>query len=124
MSEKSWYDVKLSDTDIIMLASNDSFVVNYDKARKMYRVSVFEDNHFLDEFWFDAYEEKNINFPSCSVGDEIWYNGFNSGPIKCRVSMLQQKSDASWKIRLTPPSGCVFDITLDTFNKHCSFDTK
>lgn len=24
----------------------------------MYRVSYFQDNHFVDECWFDAYEDK------------------------------------------------------------------
>ena len=27
----------------------------------MYRVSVFDDNHFWDECWFDAYEEKELH---------------------------------------------------------------
>ena len=31
-------------------------IVEYDKERGMYRVSFFEDNHFVDDVMFDAYE--------------------------------------------------------------------
>jgi hypothetical protein len=27
----------------------------------MYRVSYFEDGHFVDECWFDAYEDKEVD---------------------------------------------------------------
>lgn len=37
------------------------FQVDYDPERGMYRVSIFTDNHWHDEFWFDAYEDKEIN---------------------------------------------------------------
>ena len=45
---------------LIKICISDDFEVDYDKERGMYRVSVFEDNHFCDEYWFDAYEEKEI----------------------------------------------------------------
>lgn len=108
---------------LIRICYSDDWFVDYDRERGMYRVSYFEDNHFVDECWFDAYEEKEIRLPSCSVGDEVWYKGWRSEPVKCRVSMLQQKADKSWKVRLTPPDCGVFDITLEEFNKSC-FSTK
>lgn len=40
---------------LIRISENDNFAVHYDKDRGMYRVSVFEDYHFKDEYWFDAY---------------------------------------------------------------------
>ena len=43
---------------LIRISESDDFTVDYDKGRGMYRVSVFEDNHFQNEYWFDAYEEK------------------------------------------------------------------
>ena len=46
--------------NLIRIAEGNDFVVDYDKDRGMYRVSVFEDCHFKDEFWFDAYEEKEL----------------------------------------------------------------
>ena len=118
MNKESWYASKLSDMDVVTISYTDDWVVEYDKSRGMYRVSYFKDNHFADEHWFDAYEDKEIpiGFPECSVGDVVYYND-----SKCKVSMLQQKADKSWKIRLTPESGWVFDITLDEFNEHCYF---
>ena len=118
-NKKSWYDGELSEKDIVRIKSNsEDCVVDYNKNNGMYRVSIFNINHFLDEFWFEAYEDKEVpvGFPECSVGDVVYYND-----CKCKVSMLQQKADKSWKIRLTPPSGNVFDITLDEFNEHCYF---
>ena len=41
---------------LIEIANSDDFVVDYDPDRGMYRVSIFKDRHFWDEFWFDAYE--------------------------------------------------------------------
>lgn len=118
MSKKLWYANKLSNMDVVRISESDDWVVDYDKSRGMYRVSYFQDNHFVDEHWFDAYEDKEVSvgFPECSVGDVVYYND-----SKCKVSMLQQKADKSWKIRLTPESGWVFDITLDEFNEHCYF---
>lgn len=60
MSKESWYaGGKLE--DIIRIYETDDFIVDYDKYRRMYRVSIFKDHHFWDEFWFDAYEEKEID---------------------------------------------------------------
>lgn len=58
MNNESWYAAKLSDMDVVRICESDNFYVDYDKSRGMYRVSVFEDGHFKDEYWFDAYEEK------------------------------------------------------------------
>ena len=54
--------------------SNDWFV-DYDRDRGMYRVSYFQDNHFVDECWFDAYEEKELgaDFPQ-TIGDITFYS--------------------------------------------------
>lgn len=45
---------------LIKISESDDWIVDYDKERGMYRVSYFEDGHFVDEFWFDAYEEKEM----------------------------------------------------------------
>lgn len=45
---------------LIRIDESDDFVVDYDKERGMYRVSYFDDGHFLDEFWFNAYGEKEV----------------------------------------------------------------
>jgi hypothetical protein len=48
--------------NLIRVAESDDFIVDYDKSRGMYRVSVFQDYHFQDEYWFDAYEEKELQY--------------------------------------------------------------
>lgn len=47
--------------NLIRISESDDSIVDYDKERGMYRVSIFEDGHFKDEIWFDAYEEKEVN---------------------------------------------------------------
>ena len=46
---------------LIRICVSDDFTVDYDKDREMYRVSIFKDNHFIDEYWFDCYEEKELS---------------------------------------------------------------
>lgn len=45
---------------LIRISESDDWIVDYDRERGMYRVSYFEDNHFRNEHWFDAYEEKEV----------------------------------------------------------------
>jgi hypothetical protein len=59
MSKESWYAGGKPE-DITRIDISDNFIVDYDKSRGMYRVSVFDDGHFWDEFWFDAYEEREV----------------------------------------------------------------
>lgn len=42
----------------VRILETDEWVVDYDKEKRKYRISYFEDFHFVDEVWFDAYEEK------------------------------------------------------------------
>lgn len=46
---------------LIRVSESDDWIVDYDKERGMYRVSYFEDNHFVDEHWFDCYEERELS---------------------------------------------------------------
>ena len=75
MNSESWYAKKLSDMDVIRISESDDWIVDYDRGRGMYRVSYFEYNHFRDEHWFDAYEEKELDmsFPQ-TIGDITYYN--------------------------------------------------
>lgn len=61
MDKKSWYAIKFSDMDLVTISYTDDWIVEYDKSRGMYRISYFQDNHFVDEHWFDAYEEKEVD---------------------------------------------------------------
>lgn len=59
----------------IRILEKDEWVVDYDKEKKKYRVSYFEEFHFCDEIWFDAYKEKEdgLIFPH-TIGDITFYN--------------------------------------------------
>lgn len=46
---------------MIRISENHDWTVDYDPERGMYRVSYFQDNHFVDECWFDVYEEKELS---------------------------------------------------------------
>ena len=75
MSKESWY-ARGKPENIIRIESNSKdCVVDYDKDRGMYRVSIFDDDHFWDEFWFDAYEEKELDnyFPQ-TIGGITYYS--------------------------------------------------
>lgn len=74
MNNKSWYAAKRSDMDVVRTHESDDFVVDYDRSRGMYRVTIFKDSHFWDEVWFDAYEEKEhfiIDFSKCASSEEL-----------------------------------------------------
>ena len=53
---------------LIRISESDDWIVDYDRERGMYRVSYFEDNHFVDECWFDAYEEKEVTNKTELIG--------------------------------------------------------
>ena len=47
---------------MINILENDDWVVDYDEKSGRYRVSYFEEYHFVDECWFDAYKDvENID---------------------------------------------------------------
>lgn len=60
---------------LIRICYSDDWFVDYDRDRGMYRVSYFQDNHFVNECWFDAYEEKELgaDFPQ-TIGDMTFYS--------------------------------------------------
>ena len=45
---------------LIKICESDNWVVCYDRERGMYRVSYFDDSYFVDECWFDVYEEREV----------------------------------------------------------------
>ena len=61
---------------LIRVSESDDWIVDYDKERGMYRVSYFEDCHFKDEFWFDAYEEKESAVRNKAVNFSYLHNWF------------------------------------------------
>ena len=81
MDIRSWYGAKRNEMDVVEMSmigsvgGTDDWIVEYDKKRGMYRVSYFEDNHFRDECWFDAYEERELDktFPR-AIGGITFYS--------------------------------------------------
>lgn len=62
---------------------------------------------------YEELEEQGrlIELP-CAIGDTVWR--LHSGEIKeCKVSMLQQKVDKSWKVRISYPFNHRDDKKLD-----------
>ena len=56
----------------IRILDTDDWVVEYDVENNQYRVSYFQDYHFVDEILFDAYrEEKRLYIEG---EDEWWIN--------------------------------------------------
>lgn len=45
---------------LIRISESDNWIADYDTERGMYKVSYFEDGHFVDQYRFDAYEEKEV----------------------------------------------------------------
>lgn len=60
---------------LIKISESDDWIVDYDRGRGMYRVSYFEDGHFKDEYWFDAYEDRelSVEFPQ-TIGSLTYYS--------------------------------------------------
>lgn len=86
----------------------DKYVEKYIPTQEAYHffiaATAFAD-YLLDDGWIR---------PPCKVGDTVWhlmthYDG-QKGIRKGKVSMLQQKADKSWKIRITVNSS-VWDFT-------------
>lgn len=60
--ECQWYikpEVKVNNK-LIRISEQRDWIIDYDPECGMYRVSYFQDNHFVDECWFDAYEDKEV----------------------------------------------------------------
>ena len=59
----------------IPISESENFIVHYDPMSGMYRVTVFNDGHFFDEYWFDAYEDKELSasFPQ-TIGNMTYYS--------------------------------------------------
>ena len=85
-------------------------------------VDAFAENVDVKEWYSEEVGERiadhllknGVIVPPCYIGQEIWYirNHYDGRIeiIKGKVSMIQQKADKSWKIRITVNSS-VWDFT-------------
>ena len=53
---------------LFRICLSDDFEVHYDPERGMYRLTTFKDGHYQNEYWFDAYEEKEITNKTELIG--------------------------------------------------------
>ena len=70
--------------------------------------------------WIKAEAEGRLLILPCKVGDAVyflWHHfGGSAEIVQGKVSMLQQKSDLSWKFRVSE-GGSVFDRKMDDIGK-------
>ena len=53
---------------LIRISESDNWIADYDTERGMYKVSYFEDGHFVDQYRFDCYEEKEVTNKTKLIG--------------------------------------------------------
>lgn len=53
---------------LIRISESDNWIVDYETERGMYKVSYFEDGHFVDQCRFDCYEEKEVTNKTELIG--------------------------------------------------------
>ena len=62
---------------LLRISESDNWIADYDTERGMYRVSYFEDGHFVDQYRFDCYEEKELS--SDKVMLHLYWKAFIRG---------------------------------------------
>ena len=53
-----WYNY--NPKDVVNVYEDKHVAVDYNKVSKMYRVTIYENGHLKDEFWFNEYKEELI----------------------------------------------------------------
>lgn len=107
-TERSWYDAKLNKMDVVRVSESEDWWVDYDRARGMYRVSVFQDNHFKDEYWFDAYEEKENVHGHWFLLDECANAGVYCSVCHKKV-YTEHYANVKLKSKFCPNCGAIMD---------------
>lgn len=79
-------------SNLIRVSESDDWIVDYDRERGMYRVSYFEDCHFVDEFWFDAYEEREVSMELLYKPDKSYCSLLDLGNINVSPTFTAENS--------------------------------
>jgi hypothetical protein len=88
----------------------DRLIEIVDKAKEEYANDVTD--HTETEYIVESLFNNGVVVPPVSVEQTVYRVYWNYSIDTCRVSALTQKSDKSWKIRVTSGiSKCVFEIT-------------
>lgn len=89
-----WYNY--NPKDVVRVYEDKDFIVDYNKSGKMYRVSVFDDDHFKDEFWFDAYGEKECLIRCKDCRHYVSYGYINNPEdllYRCKFGIFNNQRD-------------------------------
>lgn len=65
----------------------------------------------------DALLNKSDREPPILVGDTVWVIDHDNIVTECKVSMIQQKSNKSWKFRVSHPRWGVYDCPATDLGK-------
>lgn len=86
---------------LIEILNNDEWSVQYDKENNRYRVSYFEEFHFADEIWFDAYKDKEscMIFPH-TIGNITFYSKEQLTEWVEKQQKINNKQYDNWDICL------------------------
>lgn len=90
---------------LIRISESNDWVVDYDKSRGMYRVSYFQDNHFVDEHWFDTYKEKEVPKKWYSLKKDglpklnelVEVKIIIDGEVRCYLDQFMQTKDGKYR---------------------------
>lgn len=77
----------------------DRLIEIVDKAKEEYANDVTD--HTETEYIVESLLNNGVIVPPCKVGQIVYRVYWNNSIDTCRVSALTQKSDKSWKIRVT-----------------------
>lgn len=61
--------------------------------------------------------ENGVVISPCKIGQSFWRINWKYQIEPCRVSMLTQKSDCNFKIRISPLNGAAFEIVPSDIGK-------
>ena len=80
---------------LIRISESDDWTADYDRERGMYRVSYFKDGHFVDEYWFDCYEGKELSYQN-NVDCDICSSDYNQR-IDCSLTRYHTCDRATFR---------------------------
>ena len=72
----------------VRILESDDWIIDYCKETNRYRVSYFEDNHFVDDILFDAYENKKTSLSEALEKYNL---------VECKLSEEAKKSARNLK---------------------------
>lgn len=73
----------VSNMSLIRISEGQDFTVDYDRERGMYRVSILENGHCKESYWFDCYEERELS------SNEAWLHLYFKAYIRGAAELIE-----------------------------------